>query len=153
MPSKAEELASMDASYERLMEIVHPIDDAHGTWNEAHGTWSIVNLLQHMDGWLREMTPALERLTRGERPTPEGIDWSNVDAWNAKFVEEHGEQTMAQAVATIQESYAAFRDAANAVEADRFGEEKTANRLVVATGTNHFTEHAEDIAKFLAGTH
>ena len=36
-----------------------------------------------MDGWLREMTPALERLTRGERPTPEGIDWSNVDAWNA----------------------------------------------------------------------
>lgn len=153
MPSKAEELSAMDAAFERLIDIVRPVDDAHGTWKEAHGTWSVVNLLQHMDGWLREMTPALERLARGERPTPEGVDYSNFDAWNAKFVEVRGEQTVAEAIAAIEESYAAFRAAAEGVDAGRFGDNKTANRLVDASGTHHFNEHAGDIEKYLAGTH
>ena len=153
MPTKAEELTAMEAAFNSLMEIARPVDDAHGTWNEAHGTWSIVNLLQHMDGWLREMTPALERLARGERPTPEGTDYSDIDAWNAKFVEGRGDQTMAQALAAIEQSYAAFHAAADAVNADRFGDNKSANRLVDASGSHHFNEHAGDIANFLAGTH
>ena len=108
MPTKAEEITAMDAAFKRLIDIVRPIDDAHGTWKEAHGTWSVVNLLQHMDGWLREMTPALQRLARGERPTPEGIDYSNFDAWNAKFVEVRGEQTMAEAIAAIRRELRRF---------------------------------------------
>ncbi len=36
-------------------------------------------------GLVREMTAAVERAGRGERPTPEGVDYSNADTWNEKF--------------------------------------------------------------------
>ncbi len=153
MPTKTEELTATEAAFKRLIDIVRPLDDAHGTWKEAHGTWSVVNLLQHMDGWLREMTPALQRLARGERPTPEGVDYSDIDAWNAEFVEVRGEQTVAAAITAIEEGYTAFRASAESVDADRFGDNKTANRLVNASGAHHFDEHADDIKKYLTGTH
>jgi hypothetical protein len=74
------------------------------------GTWSIKEIVAHMDGWHREMIPALERLARGERPIPDGVSYEDVDGWNARFAtkakgnavadllieyQEHGEQIRA----------------------------------------------------------
>ena len=39
-----------------------------------------------MTGWFGEMTVGLKRVANGERPTPEGVNYSDADAWNAKFI-------------------------------------------------------------------
>ena len=146
-------LAALDAAYGRLHALVATIDEPHGAWNGAVGAWSVVNLLQHIDGWLQEMTGALQRLARGERPTPQGVDYANVNAWNARFVEARGEQSMAQALAAWEQRHAAFRAAAAAVPDDRWGEGKTVNRLVFGTAIEHYDHHRADLNAYLGGAH
>ena len=51
------------------------------------GNWSVKDILVHIAGWHREMAGALSRIARGERAAPEGVDYSDFDAWNARFVE------------------------------------------------------------------
>ena len=49
--------ASLDVRLDR-------IDEAHGSWEGAIGEWSVAQMLQHMHGWLTEMTTAIERNER-----------------------------------------------------------------------------------------
>lgn len=153
MTSKADLLQQVDGAGGRLDAVLDRIDEVHGTWEGAVGTWSVVNLLQHMDGWLQEMVPPLERLARGERPTAEGVDYSNVDEWNRGFVESRGEKSLADARAAISASQAQFRAAIEAVADDRFGEGKTVNRLVDGTAIEHYAEHTAQLEAFLGAEH
>ena len=50
------------------------------------GVWGVREILAHIAGWHREMTPVLERLARGERPIPEGVSYEDFDGWNARHV-------------------------------------------------------------------
>jgi hypothetical protein len=43
------------------------------------GTWGVREILAHITGWQRELTPVLERLARGERPIPDGVSYADVD--------------------------------------------------------------------------
>lgn len=149
--TKPAALHRLDQAYARLLRIVRPIDDAHGTWPGAFGRWSVVNILQHVDGWLREMTGPLEQLARGERPALPQVDASNIDTWNAKFVEVRGAQTMAQAIAALEAGHAAFRHALDAMPAERFDVSKTANFIAMASGYRHYTTHADEIEAWLGG--
>ncbi len=150
MSTKADVLNEVDSTLTRLSQVLKSVDEAHGTWDGAVGTWSIVHILQHLAGWLDEMTPALERMARGERPTPEGVNYSTADDWNASFIEARGIQSLADARAAFETAHAIFRCAIEGVPADRFGENKTVNRLVGAVAIEHFEEHARQIEAFLA---
>ena len=151
MSTKADVLNEVDASLARFSKALEGVDEIHGTWDGALGTWSIVHILQHLAGWLAEMTPALERMARGERPTPEGVDYSAFDDWNAGFIEASGRQSLAEARAAFESAHTSFRAAIEGVADDRFGKDKTANRLVDGVAVEHFEEHAEQIETFLAG--
>ncbi len=151
MHTKQDILKQLDDGAAALNTVLDRIDEVHGTFEGAVGSWSVVNVLQHVDGWLQEMTGALERLAAGERPTPEGVDYSDFDKWNAGFVETRGTQTLAEARATLNATHATFRTAADSVAADRYGEEKTVNRLIDGTAIEHFQEHTEQLEAFLAG--
>ena len=151
MSTKADVLNEVDAALARFSKSLESVDEVHGTWDGALGTWSIVHLLQHLTGWLDEMTPALERMARGERPTPEGVDYSAFDDWNAGFIEARGSQSLAEARAGFDSAHAAFRSAIEGIADERFGEGKTVNRLVDGVAIEHFEEHAEQIEAFLAG--
>lgn len=145
-------LDRLDQAYARLLRIVRPIDDTHGTWPGAFGVWSVVNVLQHVDGWLREMAPALEQMARGERPALPQVDAGNVDAWNAKFVERRGAQSMAQAIAALESGHATFRRALDAVPPERFATSKTVNFIAADSGYRHYTTHADEIEAWLGGS-
>lgn len=47
------------------------------------GVWGVREILAHMSGRHREMAPALQRLSRGERPIPAGVSYDDGDAWPA----------------------------------------------------------------------
>lgn len=117
------------------------------------GDWNLSQLLAHMAGWYREMTGAVERVRRGERPIPEGVDYGDSDAWNAKFavLAKPGKA----ALADFDAAYAAYLGAAKALDEDAFGTEpgkdrpKIGNRLLQGAGIGHFEEHQQQLDEWL----
>jgi hypothetical protein len=107
--------------------------------------WSVKEIVAHMLGWEREMTEALRRIARGERPTPEGVDYSNADEWNAKFATAAQGRSASAVIADWGQVHSGFVEALAAVPDDRFGEGKSVNRIAVGTGSGHYEEHVPAI--------
>jgi hypothetical protein len=153
MTSKEEALAQLEEGYRRFRAGIAGLDDAaYGeTWL---GSWNLSQLLAHMSGWFREMTAAFERVARGERPTPEGVDYSDPEPWNARFAA-HALPGRA-ALADWDAAFAAYRQAAAALAADRFGVDpdsgrpRIGNRLLQGAGIGHFEEHQPELDAWLA---
>jgi hypothetical protein len=130
--------------------------DAIQGLNEEHlgevwlGAWSIKEIVAHMSGWHREMSPALERLARGERPLPEGVSYDDVDAWNAQFAEPAKTTAVADLLLELDRTHEAFMHAAAGVPDERFQPGKTAYRIVDGSSAHHYREHGEQIRAWRA---
>ena len=143
--SRERVLAEADAAFVRLQALIRGLDEAQATRPGVVGGWSVVQTLGHIVGWLGEARGALERLARGERPGAEGADYSNIDAWNAKFVEVHSEATATDALAAFEAAQTAWRAALAAVPAQRFGAGRSVNTIARNACIAHYAEHAEAI--------
>ena len=139
----------VEDGFAQLLAAVDGLDE-HAMSKVFYGDWAAKDILAHIAGWHHTMTGALERMGRGERPTPEGVDYSDADAWNAKFVAAMRPQTAATVVADLRQSYANYIRAARALPADRFGEGKTANRILEASGYGHYAEHLPALQEYRA---
>lgn len=153
MPDRTATLNEMSTLKADLDQRLSRIDEAHGTWEGAIGEWSVVHLLQHLSGWLSEMNAAVERMIAGQRPTPDGVDYSDPQDWNPKFVADRGEQTYEQALADFESAHESFLEVVGRVDAERFGDGKTINRMVEGVVTHHYAEHIDDLDGFLGAEH
>ena len=99
-------------------------------------------------------TLGLKRVANGERPTPEGVDYSNEDAWNGKFAAAAAPGTAA--LVAFDTAYARYRDAATALSEDTFGVDPQTGkprigvRLLDGAGIHHFDEHRPQIDEWLS---
>lgn len=109
------------------------------------GTWSTKDLLSHVAGWHSEMSKGLERVAQGQRPTPEGVDYSNGDAWNAKFATDKKSLTPQQMVAELDASFAAYRKAAASIPDARYEPGRTVDRMIHTNAIDHYKEHGKQI--------
>jgi hypothetical protein len=109
------------------------------------GTWSIKDIVAHMVGWHREMTPALERMARGERPMRPGVSYDDVDTWNAKFAAAARGKSVAEVLLEFDKSHEEFMLAADQVPDERFEPGKTAWKLVDLNSAHHYREHGAQI--------
>lgn len=109
------------------------------------GDWNAKDILAHIAGWQVQMTGAMERMARGERPTPEGVDYSDSNGWNARFAAAMKAQSATTVLAELKQSFANYLRAAQAIPDDRWGEGKTINRLLETSGTGHYKEHLETL--------
>lgn len=152
MSSKLEALNELDRGYQQFHGPLKVLDDeAYGeTWL---GEWNLSQLLAHMVGWYREMLGAIERAGRGERPTPEGVDYGNADKWNATFAQEA--RPGREALREFEKAYAAYRAAAAALPEAMFGFDAEkgrpliGNRLLQGAGIGHFEEHQGELTAWL----
>jgi hypothetical protein len=144
-------LAAANAAYESLWAVVEGLTEAEGTRTGVVGDWSALQVLAHTQGWLGQGELAMSRMARGERPQPERTGYSNVDAWNAKFVEVHAQATLAEALAAFASSFAGFREALAALPEERFGAGRTATAIATMSCINHFAEHQAEIVQGLRG--
>jgi uncharacterized protein (TIGR03083 family) len=115
--------------------------------------WSVKEIVAHVAGWENEMVAALERMARGERPTPEGVDYSNPDAWNARFAVDAAPISAPTVLARWDQTHQNFVRAAEALPAERYGEKEdgslmTANRMLEGNGFGHYREHIAQIASW-----
>ncbi|MEX2081420.1 MAG: maleylpyruvate isomerase N-terminal domain-containing protein [Dehalococcoidia bacterium] len=151
MATKQEAIAALDASYDKFRGNIAGLDEAAMTevWL---GTWSVEQLLAHMAGWYREMTGAFGRVAKGERPVPEGVDYSDADTWNAKFSQQS--RRGKDALADFDAAFAAYRAQADALDGEKYGEEngrpRIGNRLLQGSGIGHFEEHQGQLDDWLA---
>ena len=138
--SRDEILHALNHEFENMMKSVEDLDEAQMTkvW---FGDWGVREILAHIAGWHWEMTAALERMARGERPVPEGVDYSDADSWNARFAEEARKLDPDEVLDDLRASKEAFVAAALEVPEDRFAEGKTAYRILHTTGIDHYREH------------
>jgi hypothetical protein len=145
MSDKATLLRECETEFEALVRALRGLSEAQmrQVWC---GTWSAREIVAHIAGWHREMTPALERMARGERPFAEGVSYDDVDAWNARFAEPAKSAATADLLASMEASHRAFMAAAAGVPAERFVPDKTAWKLVDLNGRHHYQTHAQDIA-------
>ena len=152
MANRAEVLAELDRAHDvfraRIADL--PEEAYREVWL---GEWDLARLLAHMAGWFNEITGGIERVGRGERPTPEGVDYSNADAWNAKFAATATPGKAALAVFDLR--FRQYRDAAAALDESMFGlsdqgKPKIGNRLLDGAGIHHFAEHQPELEAWLA---
>ena len=152
MADKSESLATLESKYAEFREKISGLPSK--AYDEVWlGEWNLAQLLGHMAGWFGEMTAGLKRVANGERPTPEGVDYSDNDAWNAKFAAAASPGTAA--LADFDRAYTSYRDAAKELPEDKFGVDPQSGkprigvRLLDASGIHHFDEHRPQIEEWL----
>ena len=151
---KAEVLQNVETESQKLQEAVKGLDNDQmaEVWLDS---WSAKDILAHVLGWEREMIVFLERMARGERPTPEGVDYSDPSAWNSKFALEFAPISGSTVLAIWKQVHMNLVRTATALPGDRFGEKdgkpKTANRMLADNGYQHYQEHTAHILEWLKG--
>ena len=140
-------LAKVEDGFKALLASVEGLDD-DAMSKVFFDQWSVKDILAHISGWQREMTGAMERMARGEKPTPEGVDYSNSDDWNARFSSVMRQQNATTVLADLRQSFANYARAARGIPADRYGEGKTVNRLLETSGFGHYDEHLPAIKEY-----
>lgn len=144
---KRELLAELETEFQKLREAVDGLTDEQ-MLKKWYGDWSVRDILGHIIGWHHEMDDVLERIARGERPVPEGVDYNDPDPWNAKFADTWKRASPAAIVEELVASKELFVKAAELVPEERFEEGRAAQRIVMATGTNHYKEHTPEILEW-----
>lgn len=153
MSDKSEAIAELQAAHDRFRGGIAGLPDARfdETWL---GTWNLSQLLAHMSGWYGEMTGAFERVARGERPTPEGVDYNDTDTWNATFARDA--KPGRAALADWDAAYDRYLAAARALDDSQYGVDpekgrpRIGNRLLQGAGIGHFEEHQGELDAWLA---
>ena len=149
---KSAAIAELEQVYVGFRELI--VNLPHEAYHEVFlGEWNLNKLLAHMAGWFREMTAAMERVARGERPTPPGVDYSDADAWNAKFAQQSKDGPAA--LEDWDNAFHAYYAAAKALDESLFGVDpekgrpKIGNRLIGASGIEHFAEHRPQVEEWI----
>jgi hypothetical protein len=111
------------------------------------GTWGVREILVHISGWHHELGPALERLSRGEKPYEPGA-YDDFDAWNARFVEEKVGVKTAEVLAGLDAARETFVKAAASVPERYFAAGGAAREPFEGAGAAHYREHAAQIREW-----
>lgn len=140
-------IANVNTGFQDLVGAVEDLTDEQmaKVW---FGDWGVREILAHVAGWHWEMEKALERISRGERPVPEGLDYSDGDSWNAKFAGQASAKSGREALDDLRASKEAFVAAALKVPEDRFEEGRSAARIMETTGFGHYQEHLPAIREW-----
>lgn len=144
MADKQTVLKEYRAAYEEFRASIDGLSEEQMT-RPFMDTWSVREVIGHIGGWHDQMTTGYERMAAGQRPTPEGVDWSDVQGWNDRFAQEVAAGGAATLVADLDAKVNRFVAALSALPDDRFGDGKTVNRMAAGAGYEHFREHAEEI--------
>lgn len=147
--ARDELIAKVNDGFLDLVAAVEDLSEEQMT-QPWYGEWGVREILAHVAGWHWEMEKALERISRGERPIPEGVDYGDADSWNAKFAERAAGKMGGEVLEDLRASKEAFVGAARKVPEDRFAEGRAAARIMETTGFGHYAEHLPAIREWRA---
>jgi len=146
MSDRAELLREAEHAFGELREAIGGLaeEEMCRVWL---GTWGVREILIHVSGWHRAMTPALAHIARGEPPYPAGT-YDDFNAWNARFVDREPGAKIADVLAELDASHRDFVAAAAAVPEPHFAAGGAARDLFEGTGPSHYREHTAQIREW-----
>ena len=149
MATRDSGLADLQTNHVALLGELRDLSDAQ--MNEVWlGSWSARDMLAHLAGWQEMMAVAYERMARGERPAPEGVNLGDVEGMNAQYVAQAKDKSVAAVRKDFETTLAHFESAVKAMPADRFVEGKTAMNIL-NTIAGHPTEHLDEVRAWKSG--
>lgn len=148
MSTKQQLLQELDAAYNDFLSTFADLDEHEFDTKWLDSKWGVREIVAHITGWLGQLGGGLERMSRGEKPTPEGVNWTDTQPWNEIFAQHVMGKRKEQVLDELERALNAFKDAAARVPDDRFGEGKTANRMFDGAGIEHMREHAAMIREW-----
>jgi hypothetical protein len=140
-------LKDLDGEYESLYGVLMSLSDADKTCPMLD-TWSVKDILVHIAAWLREGTKGLEGLARGEQGLADSLDDDDVDAQNARFVEERRDASVQEVQTELHLAKNVFARAIRVLPEECFAEGQEARRIVCGEGIDHFSEHGKQLWKW-----
>lgn len=153
MADKDAAILELEEAYVAFRDLISGLpDEAFG--EQFNDGWTLTQLLAHMAGWYREMTPAFGRVGRGERPVPAGVDYSDADGWNARFAKDA--RTGRGALDDFDLAFHGYYAAAKELSDEHFGLDpergrpRIGNRLLGASGIEHLHEHQPQVEVWVA---
>lgn len=153
MSDKEQAIAELQTAHDHFRSAIAGLPDA--AYNEVWlGTWNLSEVLAHMAGWFREMSGGFARAGRGERPAPDGVDYSDPQPWNDRFATQA--KPGVAALADWDAAYAEYRSAAESLDDSLYGTNpengrlRIGNRLLQGAGVHHFEEHQPELDAWLA---
>jgi len=148
MSTRDELIQQLDAAHEDFRSAIDGLSEPEFEKKWLDGSWGAREITAHITGWLGQLGGGLERMSRGEKPQPEGEDWSVPDPFNATFADHVMGKKHPQVLHELESGMNAFKEAAMKVPEDRYGEGKTASRIFDGAGISHFKEHADVIREW-----
>jgi hypothetical protein len=142
MTSRDELIQRLNAAYQDYRSTIDDLDESQFERKWLDDRWGVREITAHITGWLGTLAGGLERMSRGERPAPEGQDWTVPDPYNETFAQHAKGKKRDQVFHELENGMQSFKAAAMKVPEERYGEGKTANRIFDGAGIEHFTEHA-----------
>jgi len=148
MEAKHDIIQATEQEYAKLRAAVHGLGEAQirEVWL---GTWGVREIVAHIAGWHREMTPALERVARGEPPYAQGT-YDDFDRWNARFVETREDVPTDDLLREVDLSHREFLREVARLSDETLAAGQVARGLVDGVGANHYREHAAQIVQWRA---
>ncbi|HZF03282.1 MAG TPA: ClbS/DfsB family four-helix bundle protein [Patescibacteria group bacterium] len=148
MEAKHDIIQATEQEYAKLRAAVHGLGEAQirEVWL---GTWGVREIVAHIAGWHREMTPALERVARGEPPYAQGT-YDDFDRWNARFVETRKDVPTDDLLREVDLSHREFLREVARLSDETLAAGQVARGLVDGVGANHYREHAAQIVQWRA---
>jgi len=148
MEAKHDIIQATEQEYATLRAAVYGLSEAQmrEVWL---GTWGVREIVAHIAGWHREMTPALERVARGEPPYAQGT-YDDFDRWNARFVETRKDVPTDDLLREVDLSHREFLREVARLSDETLAAGQAARGLVDGVGANHYREHAAQIVEWRA---
>lgn len=143
MADKQKLLDDAEQAYGELTEAVGGLSDSE-LERVFLGVWGTREILIHIAGWDREMTPALRRIGRGEEPYPAG-EYDDADGWNARFVTARKGARHGEILAEVAANHRDMMEAAAALPDRHFAPDQPARAIFEGTTSQHYREHAGQI--------
>jgi hypothetical protein len=143
MAEKQKLLDDADQAYLELKNAVAGLSEAE-LGQVFLGVWGAREILIHIAGWDREMTPALENIGHGKAPYADGA-YDDADGWNARFVQERKGARTADIMAELDRSHHAVMAAAAALPESHFASDQPARAIFDGTTAGHYREHTGQI--------
>ena len=151
MSSKQQLMDQLDIAYQEFRSTFEDLDNHEFDVKWLDGRWGVREIVAHHVGWLGQFAGGLERMSRGERPSLPGVDWTDIQHWNDTFAEHTMGKHKDEVLNELRDALDAFKEAAARVPEDRFGEGKTANKMFDRAGISHFKEHTAMIRAWRSG--
>lgn len=138
----------LDDAYQEFLSAVHDLDEHTFERKWLDGRWGVREIVAHHTGWFGQLGGGLERMARGEKPTPEGVDWTDVQPWNERFAQHAKGKLKGAVLDELAHAVTAFMEAATRLPDDRFVEGKTVHKMFDAAGISHFRESSAMVRRW-----